>query len=287
MFDISAVMMQKCIDRLIEGYFQTFGNAQPSTLCNRHIELLHQVATLTLTKIAASDAPYHDVEHTILVTLTGQEILRGKQRLEGNVTPDDWVHFILGLLCHDIGYVKGVCQGDRLAEQQFITGKTDNFVVLPVGATDASLTPYHVDRSQQFVDEHFAEHSFVACDRIKHHIELTRFPAPADELHQDTCHYPGLTRAADLIGQLSDPRYLQKIPALFYEFLETGVNKHFGYRHPGDLRAEYPRFYRQGVLPLIQEALIYLEATPEGRDIIWNLDANLRMAECDRPTVAA
>lgn len=37
-------------------------------------------------------------------------------------------------------------------------------------------------------------------------------------------NYPGLVQAADLIGQLSDPRYLKKISALFYEFQETGFN---------------------------------------------------------------
>jgi hypothetical protein len=48
---------------------------------------------------------------------------------------------------------------------------------------------------------------------IKRNIELTRFPVPADEDHQDTTNFPGLIRAADLIGQMSDPRYLQKISA--------------------------------------------------------------------------
>src|SRR5215469_12457381 len=45
-------------------------------------------------------------------TLVGQEILRGKHISEGGVTPRDWLHFIISLLCHDIGYVRGVCRGD-------------------------------------------------------------------------------------------------------------------------------------------------------------------------------
>ncbi|HBB33823.1 MAG TPA: metal-dependent phosphohydrolase, partial [Cyanobacteria bacterium UBA9273] len=56
-----------------------------------------------------SDALYHNVEHTILVTLVGQEILRGKHIRDGGVSCEDWLHFIISLLCHDIGYVKGVC----------------------------------------------------------------------------------------------------------------------------------------------------------------------------------
>jgi hypothetical protein len=27
-------------------------------------------------------------------------------------TPRDWLHFIVSLLCHDIGYVRGVCLSD-------------------------------------------------------------------------------------------------------------------------------------------------------------------------------
>jgi hypothetical protein len=36
------------------------------------------VAQIALENIATSDAAYHDVNHTIMVTLVGQEILRGR-----------------------------------------------------------------------------------------------------------------------------------------------------------------------------------------------------------------
>ena len=52
-------------------------------------------------------------KRTIMVTLVGQEILRGKHISVGGVTPREWLHFIVSLLCHDIGYVRGVCRGDR------------------------------------------------------------------------------------------------------------------------------------------------------------------------------
>ena len=29
------------------------------------------------------------------------------------MTPRDWLHFIVSLLGHDIGYVRGICRGDR------------------------------------------------------------------------------------------------------------------------------------------------------------------------------
>jgi hypothetical protein len=58
-----------------------------------------------LENIGNSDALYHNVEHTILVTLVGQEILRGKHIREGSISCEDWMHTMISLLCHDIGYV--------------------------------------------------------------------------------------------------------------------------------------------------------------------------------------
>jgi hypothetical protein len=197
------------------------------------------------------------------------------------------MHGIISLLCHDIGYVKGVCRRDRPNEGLYATGVDDEMVKLPSGASDASLTPYHVDRGKLFVEERFGGNLVIDAEEIKRNIELTRFPVPKDEDHQDKVNLPGLVRAADLIGQLSDPRYLKKICALFYEFEETGVNQALGYRHPGDLRQNYSKFYWNGVYPYIQEALHYLQLTLEGKQIMANLYANVFVVEHENPALKA
>jgi hypothetical protein len=160
-------------------------------------------------------------------------------------------------------------------------------VKLAPGASDASLTPYHVDRGKLFIDERFGGNLLIDAEEIKLNIELTRFPVPKDEDHQDKVKLPGLVRAADLIGQLSDPRYLKKISALFYEFEETGVNQALGYQNPGDLRQNYSKFYWGGVYPYIREALRYLELTLEGKQIIANLYANVFVVEHEQPSLKA
>jgi hypothetical protein len=197
------------------------------------------------------------------------------------------MHGIISLLCHDIGYVKGVCRQDRIHEGLYSTGTGDEMVSLPPGASDASLTPYHVDRGKLFIEERFGGNVLIDAEEIKLNIELTRFPVPKDEDHQDKVKLPGLVRAADLIGQLSDPRYLKKISALYYEFEETGVNQALGYRHPGDLRQNYSKFYWNGVYPYITEALRYLELTLEGKQIIANLYANVFVVEQEQRSVKA
>jgi hypothetical protein len=274
MFNPTAVLINSCVERLQAGYRQTYGSLKPD-----YADMLGWAANMALEIIANSDALYHNVEHTVLVSLVGQEILRGKHIREGGVSCEDWLHFIISLLCHDIGYVKGVCQEDRGDESLYVTGLEDVMILLPFGATDASLTPFHVDRGKVFISDRFGTHNLIDARTIKQNIELTRFPVPADKEHSDTVNYPGLVRAADLIGQLSDPRYLQKMPALFYEFEETGVNKTLGYRTPGDLRKNYPTFYWKGVYPYIQPALRHLETTLEGKQIIANLYANVFRVE--------
>lgn len=274
MFNSTEVIINTCVERLQAGYRQTYGSLKP-----HYADIIGWAANMALENIANSDALYHNVEHTALVTLVGQEILRGKHIREGKVSCEDWLHLIISTLCHDIGYVKGVCQGDKASVNLYATGLDDMMICLPFGATDASLTPFHVDRGKLFIQERFGTHNLIDSQVIQGNIELTRFPVPVDEDHSDKVNYPGLTRAADLIGQLSDPRYLKKIPALFYEFEETGANKILGYKSPEDLRKNYPIFYWNGVFNYIQPALRYLELTILGKQVIANLYANVFRVE--------
>jgi hypothetical protein len=256
MFNPVQIVIDAFVEQLQEQYEQLYGVLEPS-----YPGIIGFIARLALENIANSDAPYHDMDHTILVTLVGQEILRGKHISEGGVTPREWLHFIISLLCHDIGYVRGVCRGD--GNGRYVCDAKGDVVTLPDGSTDASLTPYHVTRSKLFVRERFGKIALTHVDtmEVEANIEHTRFPVPEDEQHSSTADYPGLVRAADLIGQLADVNYLRKIPALFAEFRETGVNEKRGFRNPEDLRNAYPSFFWKAVKPYIGDALDYLRVT--------------------------
>ena len=244
--------------------------------------LLDAGGRLLIERIATSDALYHNIEHTILVTLVGQDILRGKL-LQQPVQPADWLHFIFALLCHDIGYVRGVCAADD--RDSLIVDESGERLRLPRGASDAILTPYHVTRGKIFVRERCAEAEDLDGDRLARAIELTRFPVPEDEDHKETDSEPGLVRAADLIGQLADPRYPQKMKALFHEFVETGTADRLGYSSPADLVDAYPKFYWSTVEPYIADALRYLNLTSEGKQWVANLYSHVFAIEHHRLTV--
>ncbi len=277
MFNATEILIDAFVNQIREGYRRTYG-----CLKIDYQDIIAWVGNMALENIANSDALYHNVEHSVLVTLVGQEILRGKHIREGGVSSEDWLHCIISLVCHDIGYVKGVCRQDREAENLYATGKNGQMITLHPGASDASLTLYHVDRAKLFTDERFGGHTLIDSEVIKSNIELTRFPVPTADDHQGTSSFADVVRAADLIGQLSDPRYLRKITSLFYEFEETGMNKVLGYKTPADLRNNYPKFYWNGVYPYIKDALRYLSLTQQGKQIVANLYSNVFVVEHEK-----
>ena len=134
-------------------------------------------------------------------------------------------------------------------------------------------------RSQVFVREHFYHQNLIDLNLVCACIERTQFPVPRGKRHQRTSDLPGLTRAADLIGQLGDPEYLRKIPALFYEFEELGMNKEMGYGTPGELRTGYAPFFWEEVHGYIEDAMRLLQITQEGKEWISRLHSHI--FECE------
>ncbi len=276
MFNPTELLIDAFVERLHQAYWRTYG-----TLESAYTGIIGWAGHMALENIANSDALYHNVEHTIMVTLVGQEILKGKHLREGGVTPRDWLHFVISLLCHDIGYVRGVCRDDR--EGCYTTGADGQTITPPQGATDAFMTPFHVDRGKLFIRERFGDSDVIDADVIAENVELTRFPVPDDSDYQGTAAYPGLLRAADLIGQLADPHHMRKFPALFYELEETGTNTKLGYKNPDDLRNAYPSFYWNVVNRYIQDGLRHLQVTQEGKQWIANLYAHVFAVEHHQP----
>lgn len=240
-------------------------------------ELIPSVARLSLECIGNSDALYHNVEHTMLVTLVGYDIMKGRALMTPTY-PSDIAHLIVACLLHDIGYVRGILKGDD-ADGYVIDAK-GNKVKLPRGSSDAALLPYHVDRSKLFVMDRIAKVELLDAERIARAIEFTRFPSSHEPDGKDD-EEGMLVRAADLIGQLGDPHYLRKTNALYYEFEEVGMNKQLGYTSPADLTDLYPQFYWNSISSHVQTAIRYLNVTSSGRQWIANLYSNIFRAERD------
>lgn len=263
MFNPTSTIATAFGNHLAEVYLEYFSGRSPG-----HAAYISGAAKLVLERIGNSDALYHNAEHTMMVTLVGQQIIRGRLVNE-HVTPDDWLHFIISLLIHDIGYNRGICEQDE--EGRCVINEAGEMIDIPPGASDAYLSPYHVDRGMIYARQRFSTSAIIDVERIVAGVDFTRFPVPDDPHYKDTTSEMALIRAADLIGQMADPFYQRKINALYHEFVETGAAQKLGYQGPNDLLEKYPEFFWSQVEPLIGPAIAHLEQTMEGKQWISQL----------------
>lgn len=264
MFNPKRTLIEAFIAHCNERYREAFPNRDLG-----HEDVLDQAARTALETLLGCDCPYHDLEHTLLVTDVGQTILRGKLISQGDVSPHEWLHAVIALLFHDIGYVRGLLRDD--GPDSFVIDEDGNRITPPVGATDAYLMPHHVNRSCIFVRERFAGDPNIDVSTVTSYIEMTRFPVPEDRHYQRVDSFAALVRAADLIGQMGDPLYPQKLSRLFSEFVETGEAERLRYANPAELREGFPDFFYSQVYPYITEGLRFLRKTQEGQQWIANL----------------
>ena len=220
----------------------------------------------------ALDTPYHDLPHTLEVTLCLMTLIR--RRAARGVEPvcsEESVRWALvASLLHDSGYLR--VQGD--AE-----------------GTGAKYTVIHVDRSADLAGTvthsmGFAEPSVRAIQGM---IRCTALGIKVSEIVFDSPELGFLGRAlgaADLLAQMAAPDYVDKLPLLFREFAESAQHQErFGrkgqtFDSVQDLLAKTPGFWRFYVLPRMQADLDgvyrFLEEPTTGRNEYTEaIEANL------------
>jgi hypothetical protein len=269
--DLNQILRSEVCDKLETTFHAMFGGRALAFL-----NAAKNICVDALGRLDDCDALYHNTEHSARVTLVGLQVLLGKQTASHDVTPGEWLNVVAALVCHDIGYVRGICNADR--GPSLATGIANNTTYIATERSDAALMPIHVDRGKAFVGQRLGSENLVEEAFVQSCIERTRFPVPADSWYALTDDYPGLVRGADLIGQLSDPAYLTKLPAIFYEFVEVGFNESMGYQSPGDLLENYPHFFEASVKPYISDTEFHLRQTTDGREILAGLYKNLQDA---------
>lgn len=275
MFNPNRTIIEAFVTHTTHAYRDVFSDVTQGKL--RTLETAAQVAMEALLQC---DCPYHDIQHTMLVTDAGQTILKGRQLAKGDLSSDDWLQAVVALLFHDIGYLRSLLNQDT--RTSCVIDASGNRVEPPAGATDAFMTPYHVDRGSMYIQERFARDSNIDVPTVTACIEMTRFPVPSDKAHADTDTLPGLVRAADLIGQIADPQYLQKLSRLFTEFVEIGEAERGGFTHPEALRNGFPEFFYNRVYPYIGDGIDYLKRTQQGQQWVANLYHHLHANSPDQ-----
>ena len=90
MLNLQTLKIEPFTEHLVSGYEATFGTLHPE-----YVDFLRLASSLALENIANGDMLYHNVDHSIMVTMVGLEIIRGKHLYEGRVSPEDALNYLL------------------------------------------------------------------------------------------------------------------------------------------------------------------------------------------------
>lgn len=206
---------------------------------------------------------YHNLKHTTDTLLAMARLMHGAFEAGENFTREE---LNLGLVCalmHDTGYIQTL---------------DDN-----VG-TGAKHTLIHIDRSIAFMDNYIAARGFskqdfkdyskiLRCTGLGSKIERIRFPSRPVEL------LGKMLVAADLLGQMADRTYLEKLLFLFYEFREGGV---MGYTSELDLLKKTVDFYLMTQRRFARELGVVNGYMRCHFKVRWNLDRDLYREAIER-----
>jgi len=154
-----------------------------------------------------SKTKYHDLEHTNSVVLATARLMHGCF-IEGEAfTPHTILLGITANLFHDTGLIQ-----------------TDN----DLSGTGAKYTVGHEDRSIIFMKEYLSSKNFSSKDieDCSHLIQCTILSLPVKEIsfRSTTTEMLGkIVGSADLLAQIADRNYLEKLFLLFQEFEEASI----------------------------------------------------------------
>lgn len=189
---------------------------------------------------AACDTSYHDLQHTLDVTLASARLMDGYERSQRNGAALGHELFTFGILLalfHDSGYLRRRGQEDDRHGAEF--------------------TLIHVSRSAELVRSYM--HSLgmgEMADIAAQAVHLTGYEIPAEAIQLPTPGYRAIANmvaTADILAQMSDRCYLEKChDRLFGEFVLAGIAKKLDehgkelvvFASPQDLVIKTPGFYR-------------------------------------------
>jgi hypothetical protein len=206
---------------------------------------------------------YHDLRHTTDAFLATARLAHGASLSKEDFHEGDITVALVAALFHDTGYIQH---------------KDDT------EGTGAKFTLYHVQRSREFLARHGAEIGFnteeitdganmILFTDIKKALPDSIYASPKVEL------FGRLLNAADLMGQMADRVYLEKLLFLYHEYKEGHVGE---YDSEVDLIRKTPAFMdymNQRITPVSDLVHRFMAAHFASR---WGVSANLYQEAIER-----
>ena len=204
-----------------------------------------------------ANTKYHNLEHTCSTALAAARLIHGLH-IQGRVISPRLVHLcLIGALFHDTGLIQ--------TEEE-------------VEGTGAQYTIGHEDRSIAVMGKYLAAKDYSPEDirDCGHMVKCTElfFPMADIPFDSEEVKIMGIVvGTADLVAQMADRNYQEKLPLLFLEFQEAGME---GFETPLELFKKTEEFYRKVARKRMTNELegISAAALYHFRER-WDIDKNL------------
>jgi len=155
----------------------------------------------------ACNTEYHNFTHTIDILLATARLIDGYNIKNAPLPAQLAINLLNAALFHDTGYLQEKWNDE---------------------GTGAKYTSSHVKRSIQFLNKHQAAFkidpdqimtasNLILCTDLNVRFETITFSSPEEQLAG--C----ILGTSDLLSQMSDREYLEKLLFLYYEFKEAGI----------------------------------------------------------------
>jgi hypothetical protein len=199
---------------------------------------------------------YHDLQHTSEAFLVMARLIHGAILEKEKISRENAMLALITALMHDVGYIQT---------------KDD------LSGTGAKYTEVHIDRSIKFMKKYFEKNGFskeqfkicsdmILCTDLNVEIDKIKFST-------STARFLGkFLGTADLVGQMSDRTYLEKLPFLFHEFREAKIRN---YKNELDLIIKTVEFYQTIETRLIKDFDNVIGFLPSHFKIRYGISENL------------
>jgi len=234
-------------DAVEDIFLNLFPNASASTLRNA-IDHIAQLYRGEHPGYAACDTGYHDLQHTMDVTLASARLIDGYERSQkkgGFLGEELFIFGVLLALFHDSGYLRK-------------RGLEDH-------RHGAEFTMVHVSRSEELLKNYLHGIGMgKLAEEAAHVVHYTGYEIPVDRIDVSSPTYRtigNLIASADILAQMSDRCYLEKChDRLYTEFVLAGIarkkdengNEQVIFASPQDLVVKTPGFYRGAKKRLVE-----------------------------------
>lgn len=204
----------------------------------------------------ACNTDYHDLKHTTDCLLAMARLIHGAS-LNGLVLPKRDINLgLIAALLHDTGFIQ------RYSD---------------AGGTGAKYTLIHVERSVAFMEKYFdlAGFSTTDLDYCRCCVNCTGLDTKIKDIPFES-KYNRLAGCmlgtADLLGQMGDRTYLERLPFLYREFQEGKVS---GFESELDLLRKTPHFWAFSQFRMITELLNVDRYMQDHFRDWWGIDRDL------------